>query len=138
MLMYRYIEPEVAGGLGRQTILDNSVFPPLVEKLHYEFEDWLGDAIVESFPCFIVTGRLKENIEKARLTGIYFDDVLVTKSGNFPHAKDLPVFHWAKITGTVTMDDFALSGDFRLIVSEQAFTVLKKAGLIHAVVNKAG
>ena len=136
--MYRYIEPEVAGGLGRQTILDNSVFPPRVDRLHYEFEDWLGDAVVESFPCFIVTGRLKEDIEKARLTGIYFDDVLVTQSANFPPTKHLPEFYWAKITGTMAEDDFTLSGDFRLAVSAKAFTVLKNAGLTHAIVNDMG
>ena len=27
-----------------------------VHKLHYEFEGWLGDELLESTPCFIVFG----------------------------------------------------------------------------------
>lgn len=47
--MYKLIEPEVAGSLGKETELDSSVFPPHVKKLHYEFDGWLGDDILESF-----------------------------------------------------------------------------------------
>lgn len=50
------IEPEVAGSLGKEKKLDNSVFPPHIKKLHYEFDGRLGDDILESFPCYIVTG----------------------------------------------------------------------------------
>ncbi|WP_241280098.1 hypothetical protein [Chryseobacterium cucumeris] len=46
--MYRFIEPEVAGGLGEQSQLDNSFLPPLIKNLHYEFEGWLGNDLVES------------------------------------------------------------------------------------------
>lgn len=47
--MFRYIEPEVAGGLGEETQMDSTVHPPLVKKLHLEFEGWLGDDILETF-----------------------------------------------------------------------------------------
>ena len=52
---------------------DWKTHPPIVRKLHYEFESWLGDAILEAFPCFIVTGELWEAIEHARLTGARID-----------------------------------------------------------------
>lgn len=137
--MYSYIEPEVAGGLGEQTILHNNVFPPLVEKLHYEFDDWLGDDILESFPCFIVTDRLKTCIEKTGLTGMTFDKVVISKSEKFMdlHAEwVLPTFHWAKISGTLMADDFAIANNFRLMVSEKAFRLLNTFKLTNAIVNE--
>ncbi|APF85630.1 hypothetical protein HI806_01945 [Ralstonia solanacearum] len=54
---YFFLEPEVAGALGENTVLDASTHPPRVEKLHFEFSGWLGDAILESFPCVIATLR---------------------------------------------------------------------------------
>ncbi len=81
--MYKIIEPEVAGSLGEQAQIDNSFFPPLIKNLNYEFEGWLGDDILESFPCYIVTEQLRKGIESEGLTGINFDEVLVSKSELF-------------------------------------------------------
>ena len=93
--MYRLIEPEVAGGLGKETILSNDTHPPVVEKLNYEFSGWLGDDILESFPCYIVSERLKNKIDNNNLSGLKFDDVIVTKSEVFKQLypdKKLPNF----------------------------------------------
>ncbi|MGV9004113.1 hypothetical protein [Flavobacterium sp.] len=125
--MYRYIEPEVAGGLGFETEIDNSKHPPIVEKLHYEFIGWLGDDILESFPCFIVTERLKKEIIKSKLTGVLFGNVKITKSEEFNILQkntSLPDFYWMKIYGKFNVDDFIISSDYRLIVSEKAFEVI--------------
>ena len=81
--MYKYLEPEVAGGIGIDTILDNSIHPPLVKFLHYHFSGWMGDDILETFPCFIISERLKNAIENNKLTGIFFDFVKITKSEDF-------------------------------------------------------
>lgn len=70
--MYRYLEPEVAGGMGNDTILDNSVHPPIVTFLHYHFSGWIGDDILETFPYFIFSERLKNAIENNKLKGISF------------------------------------------------------------------
>lgn len=40
---YFYLEPEVSGGLGDDAIMDTGVHPPVVTRLHYEFDGWLGD-----------------------------------------------------------------------------------------------
>lgn len=37
------LEPEVAGGLGPNTVMDRSVHPPRVSHLHYVFDGWMGD-----------------------------------------------------------------------------------------------
>lgn len=55
------LEPEVAGGLG-----ENSTFNSKgeVEFLHYEFQGWLGDELLESTPCFIVTESMAHSIQR--------------------------------------------------------------------------
>jgi len=126
--MYRLIEPEVAGGLGEQTQLDNSFFPPLIKNLHYEFEGWLGDDILESFPCYIVTEKLRKGLEQEKLTGISFDEVIVSKSETFLELypnKELPNFFWAKINGESNRDDFFITEKNGLAISERAYSLLK-------------
>lgn len=127
--MYKLIEPEVAGGLGEKTQINNSYFPPLIEKLHYEFDGWLENDILESFPSYIVTESLKIGIEKDMLTGILFDDVLISKSDTFSELypnKDLPTFFWAKINGEAFVDDFFITEKNGLAISERAYSLLKK------------
>lgn len=78
--MYKLIEPEIARDLGEQAQMDNSFFTPIIKNLHYEFEARLGNDILESFPFYIVTEKIRKGIESARLTGVIFDEVLVSKS----------------------------------------------------------
>jgi hypothetical protein len=98
---YYYVEPEVSGGIGCGTAMDSSVHPPVVSRLVYEFVDWLGDGLITSFPCFLVTTDLAKQIEQAGLDGFLFDEVTVTLT---PEAKELmdrplPPWKWLKITG---------------------------------------
>jgi hypothetical protein len=134
--MYRYIEPEVSGGFGKDTILDNSVHPPMIKKLHFVFDGWLGDDILESFPCFIVTDSLRKKIESEGMTGLIFDNLKISKSQTFKTLyknKQLPTFYWAKINGKYKNDDFSLGEDYRLIVSEKAFLILKEFNTNNAI-----
>jgi len=136
--MFKIIEPEVAGGLGDKTLLDNSVHPPFINKLHFEFEGWLGDDILETFPCFLVTESLKNKIEDENLAGITFDDVLITKSSIFIEMypdKMLPKFYWAKINGTFVKSDFFLGADHRLVISKKAYELLSHFKIAHALIE---
>jgi len=121
------IEPEVSGELGSDTSLDRNSHPPVVTKLHYEFQGWLGDELVESFPCYLVSKRLQDVIEKGKFSGAKFADVKITLSPEFrtlqPDAK-LPVFVWLQVIGTPGKDDFSLSADFRLVISDRALNTL--------------
>lgn len=133
--MYFYIEPEVSGGFGDNSVIDASVHPPRVLKLHYQFDGWLGDDFLESFPCYIVSELLAEEIKSARLVGYSFDDVEVSKSEQFEElypGKKLPKFYWLKVTGVSRKDDFGISEDYRLVVSNEALKVLKKGKLVEA------
>ena len=132
---YYIVEPEVAGGWGKHTIFTS---PPgervVVHKLHYEFDGWLGDELLESTPCFIATERLAAEIEKAGLTGVSFDEVEISRSGEFedryPNRK-LPSFLWMKVYGKARHDDFGKTPDINLVISQQALQLLREQGTVH-------
>lgn len=133
--MYKLIEPEVAGGLGVQTQMDNSFFPPLIKNLHYEFEGLLGDDILESFPCYIVTERLRDGIELGKLTGVSFEEVFISKSETFLELypdRELPNFFWAKINGESNIDDFFITEKNGLAISERAYSLMKNYSIDQA------
>ena len=134
-MRYYFVEPEVAGELGSGTILDTTLHPPVVKKLEYEFHGWSGDVLLESFPCFIVTAEVAAELERSEMTGIAFSQVTVTQSDEFDELYPeivLPDFRWLKIQGTDGLDDFGLSSDFRLVISERALEILKRAQLVSA------
>jgi len=130
-----YIEPEIAGGLGEATIIDTSCHPPKIKELEYKFDGWLGDDILEAFPCYIITEDLAKAILANTLKGVSFKPVKTTKSDEFselfPDLK-LPDFQWLIIEGSGCLDDFWLTNDCRLAVSDLAFTLLKDFKIKHA------
>ena len=137
-MKYFYIEPEVAGGLGKNTVMDRSVHPPIFRRLHYEFDGWPDDALLTSFPCFIVTEAAKKKLQSVGLTGIRFDRVEVTTSEAyqelFPN-QQLPKFVWLQIDGKPGKDDFGFAQNARLIISERALEVLRGLGISNALVT---
>jgi hypothetical protein len=137
-MKYYQIEPEVAGGIGEHSVIDRSSGKMVVRKLHYEFDGWGGDELLESTPCFIVSERLAHEIERAQLTGISFDDVEVTKSNQFEELypnRQLPKFVWLQIDGKPGQDDFGIGKDPGLVISERALEVLKGLGISNALVT---
>jgi hypothetical protein len=131
-MTYYALEPEVAGHLGDRSVVDRSVHPPVVKRLHYEFDGWLGDDLLESFPSFIVTKSLCERLVQSGLRGCQFDHAEVSKSDLFEEIhpdRELPEFAWLKIVGRAGVDDFGLSPDHRLVVSQRALDILKSLKL---------
>ena len=127
-MRYYYLEPEVAGGLGPETVMDKGTERPTIRVLHYVFEGWLGDEILESSPCFIVTRRLAHSIQARGLTGVTFDGVRIGRSATFGElypGRELPTFVWLKVCGERRTDDFFIAEDGRLVVSERARDVLR-------------
>lgn len=137
-MKYFYVEPEVAGGPGDHTVMDVSVHPPAVTKLHYEFQGWLGDVLVESFPCFIVTEEAKRVLLEIGFSGATFADVEVTTSELFEEMQpelELPPFVWLKVDGQAGHDDFGLPPNHRLVVSERVLDALKPLGISNALIE---
>jgi hypothetical protein len=137
-MKYKYIEPEVSGELGDKTVLDNAIFPPKIKDLHYEFCGWLGSDIIESFPVYIVTDRLKIAIEKTKLSGVIFSDLTVTTSNLFKEMHpniELPEFYWMQISGIAGNNDFGMSKDNRLVISSDVIDLLKQFNISDAVIE---
>lgn len=129
--MKRYaLEPEVAGELGPRTEMDSSTHPPVVSRLHYEIHGWLGDELLESFPCFIVSKQLADLMEHRRLSGVRLGEVEVTVSEEAQELADepldLPEFAWLRPTSNLD-EDVAVDGDGMLIVSQRALEVIQQA-----------
>jgi hypothetical protein len=136
---YRILEPEVAGGFGEKTALDRSTSPPTVQKLHYEFGGWLGDDLLTTTPCFIVTLPLKEALIQFKGTGYSFDEVTVSKSRLFQQRRPeivLPQFAWLRIHGQAGRDDVGLGTKDTLVVSNEFLNILKQHKIANCVVRR--
>ncbi len=150
MRLYR-LSPEVAGGLGENSILvhnENGIMKD-VSYLHYKFEGWLGDELLTTSPCFIVTEKLSNAIINSNLTGCTFQDMEVSKSYNFELLKPgviLPKFKRLIPTGTVQIEDkkvkhwsghdFCLIGVSRLVVSDNALNLLQNHNISNCDIIK--
>jgi hypothetical protein len=137
-MRYFYVEPEVAGSFGEDAIVDRSVHPPVVSYLQYEMDGWLGDALLEKFPIFIVTEEAKRNLLKSGVTGADFATADVTTSEQFRELypdRDVPPFVWLKPNGKAGQDDFGIAPDGRLVASDRALDVLRKFGIENALIE---
>lgn len=137
-MKYYQLEPEVAGGFGEHTVIDRAPGKMVVHKLHYEFDGWLGDELLESTPCFIVSERLAREIERAHLMGISFDKAEVTTSDQFTELypnRQIPEFIWLKVNGKAGRDDFGIAAGLQLVVSERAYDLLKAFSISNALVR---
>jgi hypothetical protein len=135
---YYLIEPEVAGGIGEHSVIDRSSGKMVVRKLHYYFDGWDGDVLLESCPCFLVTEEAQRRLQSIGATGIKFDKVEVTTSGFFQDSypnRQLPKFVWLQIDGKPGQDDFGIAHDLRLVISERALLALRELGISNALLT---
>ncbi|RMO74291.1 MULTISPECIES: hypothetical protein [Pseudomonas syringae group] len=135
---YYHIEPEVAGSLGAQAVIDTESWPPKVSRLEYQFDGWLGDELLEMFPCFICTTALAGALSDGKLSGVAFESVVISKSENFLELYPdtaLPEFYWLQVRGLAGADDFGVDKNNRLVVSHTALTILKNFNVNHAEIN---
>jgi hypothetical protein len=131
-MKYFILEPEVAGGLGNNTLLDANKHPPIVKRLQYVFDGWLGDELLESFPCFIATKAVVDALQPLNPSGLTFGEVEISKSELFEELhpdRQLPEFVWLKINGTAGRDDFGLCTEYRLVVSDRVLIALRSRRL---------
>ena len=106
-------------------------------ELHYEFEGWLGDELLETFPCFIVSSALAANLESAALDGFSLDRVIasVPEDIDLADGRAIPDFRWLKVDGRAGAADFGIGPGHRLVVSEKALHVLQSRPLAHALIE---
>jgi hypothetical protein len=133
-MKFRILDPEVAGGLGSRTRMDSSVHPPVVKRLHYELEGWLGDDLVQTFPCYLVTKKLQATLAAMHPTGLSFAAADVSAAEGFNDRNPgvaLPELTWLKVHGAPGKDDFGLTADARLVVSDHILEQMQTAQLSH-------
>jgi hypothetical protein len=133
------LEPEVSGGWGKRTEADTTVHPPIVYKLHYQFDGWLGDSLIESFPCYLVTSDLADLIISSGFTGAEIRDTEITISEEFIALHEdqvLPNFKWLHVIGIAGQHDFGICSNLTLIVSDRALMLLKKKQLDHCDIEE--
>jgi hypothetical protein len=135
---YFSVEPEVAGELGERSKIRHVDGRVQVDRLHYEFHGWLGDCLIESTPCFIITKEAEHVLRVASATGARFDVVEISRSEEFDKLQpdcELPAFSWLIVDGRVAEDDFGLSPGLVLVISERVLHLLRQVGLKHALVK---
>ena len=140
-MRYYEVKPLVAGDLGDGTVMDTSIHPPIVSELHYHFAGWLGDSLVTSFPCFLVTEEAERALLAIGISGAVFADAEVTISEDFHRVQPdvvLPPFVWLKVGGKAGHDDFGINQNLNLVVSERAFDVFDELGLPSADIKRFG
>lgn len=144
------LSPEVAGELGPQTLITNlDKISSGTEKilnisiLEYEFFGWLGDCILTSHPCFIVTEEIESQFIYNQLTGFSFQSVIISKSDFFNEVYssiNLPNFKQLIINGTVILNDdsvvtawsghdVCVSENYELVITERCLSILKNSQL---------
>lgn len=138
---YWRVEPEVAGELGKQTVLHRSIHAPSVTTLHYVLHGWLGDDIIEAFPCFVISTRMADEIARLGLTGFVLRDVKVTTARQFEELHpglQLPRFTWLDVTAShPELTDFRLDPGARLEVTDRALGALRRFRLANAEISQA-
>ena len=140
-MKYFLLDPEVAGGLGKNSKLDTSVHPPRVLRLHYEVDAWLGDDLVQSFPSYLVARRMWERLGSLKPTGVATAAAEITASDEFRElnpGRVVPQFVWLKVSGAPGKDDFGLTANAGLVVSERVLKEMKSGQLEHCDVSAFG
>lgn len=135
---YFVVKPEIAGGWGPRTVAITEAHPPQVTFLDYEFQDWFGDGILATFPCFIVREELADDLAGSGYTGFEFGVVAISKSDLFYDLKGdlkLPHFKRLLVTGKEREDDLFINGDHNLAVSDRALHVLRRHVLLQAEIS---
>ena len=137
------LRPEVAGGLGPGTQIENreqlerdEARYPQYRHLHYHIEGWLGDHLLTSVGCYIATEELVLAMQDLKLTGFSVGEVEVSTSPNFDlghPALVLPRFVRLLVHGTVELGNdkttYSSWSGHDLCLGHRAELVLSAAGL---------
>jgi hypothetical protein len=101
----------------------------------------VGDVLVTTFPCFLVTEEAKRGLLAIGISGATFADAEVITSEDFERLQpdvELPPFIWLKVDGRAGHDDFGINQSLNLVISERAFDVLDELGLPSASIRPFG
>jgi uncharacterized FAD-dependent dehydrogenase len=132
VLMFYKVNPQYCGEYGRKTLYSGELtdVPAKIFRMHAEFNIYPDDELIEISRQYLGTDALAEVIKaiQPRATGLSVDDVITTTTFDFRRnypGKELPMMKWFKITGKAGVDDFGLSKDYQLVVSDRVINKIK-------------
>lgn len=115
------LKPMVPGEIGPNAEFDNSTWPPTVRHPDIMLDSWPQDDLLAAFPLFMVTERLKAQIEQSGLSGPSFSNMTV--HANPQYGGPVPSLFVMQVSTAPA--DFCLAGT-RLSVSEAALQLLRR------------
>ena len=135
-MSYYLLRPEVAGELGENSkVVYEGGRMKAVLHLEYVFTGWLGDELLTTHPCFIVTESLQRDIVSNNLKGVRFREIKMSFSEEFfETCKDteFPCFVELICESSYEENAHCLQNDFyynrykELIVSEKTLEVINR------------
>ncbi|MCR3721192.1 hypothetical protein LY15_003179 [Prauserella flava] len=128
---YYSLEPAAPGELGDHVVMDTSVHPPRVTHAHLHLDGWLGDDLIESYPCYFISETLAATIENSELDHYELRDVEVTVSEDAPDDERaaIPGIRWLFVTGTAGVNDLGTTAIGQLVVSDRGLAALQQGNL---------
>lgn len=125
-MKYFLIEADVPGRLrNSRQVLDNR---SNLLSIHYIFDCWPEDDISEADPVIIVSEKLSKSIVSREMTGFILKSCESSKGDQFdiasPGCGELPRYLWLDVTGTAGVDDFGISKNLTLVVSQRVMDIL--------------
>ncbi len=134
------LKPEPAGELGAQAVLDTSVHPPRVPFMHLDVTCWLGDDLVDCYPCYAVTPALALALRRSALSGFTLVAMMTTVSAMFRELQprtNVPQFERLLIGGRPGEDDAGIdTKSYDLIVSDRCLSVVKSFSISHCEIAR--
>lgn len=130
-MRYYNIKPQVVGHLGDGCEVEHAEGRITVRRLHYVFDIWPDDELIATVPCYLVTPKLADLLESAKMSGYGRQRATLTASDFVQEVYPLrtpPVYQWLTINGVPGHDDFGLSEQVNLVISERARSVLETSG----------
>jgi len=140
-MKYMSLEAMVPGWIGEQSVSEIVDNREIFQKVHYVFDDYPSDCIVERCGVYLVTQELRKALEDIETSGCEFDDATVTESDAYAEHtshltnNSLPRFYWLKIIGKAGKDDIGRAEPgLSIVVSERVFNELRKFGLNDCII----
>lgn len=130
--MHYVLYPQCSGTFGKRTLYGGEllVSRPDIYRLHYEFTTFPEDELQVVSCQYIATTELVEALRQLQppVNGVQIDNVTATASVEMRRSnpgKELPPFQWLKVSGKPGQDDFGMSSDHQLVVSERVLLLME-------------
>lgn len=148
MSEFYILDPETAGNTDFPATVQE--VPPSRRKVTVVFDVWLGDDIMEAYPCYLVTKRLWDMLATGGFTGASSGAIKSVKGDMWRQMcprQSTPDVVWLKVTGKAGQDDFGVApvpDDLlgtpvvirKLVASQRVLALLKQFSIEHCKIGK--